>query len=137
MKPKALLTERQKMIFAVVLFHEGCTFNLLMDKLAHYFGYYPGTTFINELLIDLVGKNILEIKVLNSKEPTERFKTHKKPRKYIYFNQSKDNPCRAIIQRYSEYIDKVVKTSNSQFEQARKAFAQDYINDCLQSLINV
>lgn len=125
-KKQAAPCEREKMIFSVILYHDGCTINVLQDKLADYFSCYPDLGQTNRIVANLIQKNIIAVDKEECAEDTNRHRQYVKVRRRFYINRTSDNPYIASVEESDNYIDEIIEKNNSLYSEAKADFLKHY-----------
>lgn len=126
MEPTIKLGTLESKVFSIILFHDGCNFNTILDKLADYFGVFVGVSCINITIKRLVEKKVIEIDMQYTEEATERLKRCPKIRRYFYINEEAGNPLSPLVKEYKEDINRIVESNNLMVMGAKKQFLRDY-----------
>lgn len=109
MKTKNVLTGNKLKIFLIVLHCDGCTINLLLEKLAEHFNFYPGISYYERLLAELLDERFIDIEISKSSEVTEHRKSLSKPRRHLKVNNSTDNPAYRQLRVHRDSIAAIVR----------------------------
>lgn len=128
MKTQLKLSGNKLKIFMILAYHDGCTVNFLLDKLAEYFGCYCGLGYFEKVLIEMSVQSLVFIDKAKNTEPNERRKASSQTRRYLYINKESDNPCLDAVEGYKQQMAEYIESQGITPQIERDNTVQEYLS---------